>query len=281
MSKAPAFSVGSFEAHLAPRPEAPDNPPFARPVTADARGRLTAPLFAALGECERKRLIELDAAVGERLQLATLWPALRAGTLRVAKVFQHGTREYLLLDEHQAFAQRPEVLDARQERMLERLLSGSSQKAIGIDLGVCPSTVSMSLGMGLDRLGLRCSVSRLPLSLNLVVLSGHRSDFLARGCIVDDASGRRLVSVEWPKCLLLDSLSPSEREVAELLVDGYTAREIARARDVSPRTIANQLASIFTKFKLSGRVQLMAYLAASTLKGAVREASPSGPIMMH
>jgi DNA-binding CsgD family transcriptional regulator len=155
--------------------------------------------------------------------------------------------------------------------MLERLLSGSSQKAIGIDFGVGASTVSMSVGKGLDRLGLRCSVSRLPLVLYLVVLSGRGTGHVARACSSDARTGQRLISVEWPKHSLLGNLSRSERHVAELLVNGLTAREIAAHRTVSPRTVANQLASVFTKFGLSGRVELMAHLAASTLDGEPHE----------
>jgi DNA-binding NarL/FixJ family response regulator len=238
-----------------------------RSALREKRRRLSAPLSATLSEVERTRLIDLDAAHGQRLQLATLWSSLRAGQLHVSKVFQHRAREYMLLEEHQECARQPYGLDARQARMLERLLSGSSQKAIGIDLGVCPSTVSMSVGTGLDRLGLRCSVSRLPLVLYLVVLSGCTTGHVASGCISDATTGQRLISVEWPKHSLLCSLSQCEREVAELLVDGLTAREIAAHRSVSPRTIANQLASVFTKFRLSGRIELMAHLASSTLKG--------------
>ncbi len=283
MSKAPASSEITFEAYVAPlTPDEQSGATHARPATLGInRRRLKAPLSATLNDAERKGLIELDARHGQRLQLSTLWPSLRAGRLHVSKVFQHGTREYMLLDEYQEFTSQPNMLDARQTRILERLLSGSSQKAISIDLGVCSSTVSMSVGSGLSRLGLRCSVSRLPLLLNLMVLSGRSSGYAARGCISDDSTGQRLISVEWPKHSLLDSLSQSEREVAELLVDGLTTREIALQRKVSPRTVANQLASVFTKFRLSGRVELMAYLAASTLRAKTREADPGAPLTVH
>ncbi len=283
MSKAPASSEITFEAFVAPlAPAEQSSPSHNRPSSLGInRRRLKAPLSATLNHADRAQLIALDAAQGQRMQLGTLWPSLRAGRLHVSKVFQHGTREYMLLDEYEDYARQPNMLDARQTRILERLLSGSSQKAISIDLGVCSSTVSMSVGSGLSRLGLRCSVSRLPLLLNLMVLSGRNSGYVARGCISDDSTGQRLISVEWPKHSLLDHLSQSEREVAELLVDGLTTREIAVQRNVSPRTVANQLASVFTKFRLSGRVEFMAHLAASTLRGKLHEADPNGAQSVH
>lgn len=57
----------------------------------------------------------------------------------------------------------------------------------------------------------------------------------------------------WP-----DTLTPAERAVAEMLLDGASNAEIAAARGTSERTVTNQVASIFRKANASSRVELAA-----------------------
>ena len=58
------------------------------------------------------------------------------------------------------------------------------------------------------------------------------------------------------------SLTKAERAVALLVLDGRTDAEIAAARGVSKRTVANQVASIFRKLDVSSRVELATRLRA-------------------
>ena len=60
---------------------------------------------------------------------------------------------------------------------------------------------------------------------------------------------------------LLDRLTPAERSAVQRLCEGLSNREIARARRVSPRTIANQIASAFRKLEVGSRAELVARLA--------------------
>lgn len=60
-------------------------------------------------------------------------------------------------------------------------------------------------------------------------------------------------------------LSPAEREVAALAAAGLGNAAIARCRGTSERTVANQMASILRKLKVSSRYELAALLALSTL----------------
>jgi DNA-binding CsgD family transcriptional regulator len=55
------------------------------------------------------------------------------------------------------------------------------------------------------------------------------------------------------------SLSAAERAVAELAARGLSNTEIARARRVATRTIANQLAGVYRKLGVSGRRELRAW----------------------
>lgn len=51
-------------------------------------------------------------------------------------------------------------------------------------------------------------------------------------------------------------LTPAERDVAALIVAGRSNAEIARARRVSVRTIANQVAAILRKMNVASRFEL-------------------------
>ena len=55
------------------------------------------------------------------------------------------------------------------------------------------------------------------------------------------------------------ALSAAERDVAELAARGLSNTEIARARRVATRTIANQLAGVYRKLGVSGRRELRAW----------------------
>ena len=56
------------------------------------------------------------------------------------------------------------------------------------------------------------------------------------------------------------SLTNAERAVAVLVLEGRSDAEIATARGVSKRTVANQLASVFKKLDVCSRVELAARL---------------------
>jgi DNA-binding CsgD family transcriptional regulator len=56
-------------------------------------------------------------------------------------------------------------------------------------------------------------------------------------------------------------LSAGESAVVALAARGRSNAEIARARNISPRTVANQLAASYRKLGVSGRRELRARLA--------------------
>jgi DNA-binding CsgD family transcriptional regulator len=60
----------------------------------------------------------------------------------------------------------------------------------------------------------------------------------------------------------LDSLTASERRIAEYASDGLTNREIAQTLFITTRTVEGHLTSIFRKLHLSSRNELGAILAA-------------------
>jgi DNA-binding NarL/FixJ family response regulator len=56
----------------------------------------------------------------------------------------------------------------------------------------------------------------------------------------------------------LADLTPAELAVAHAMLEGLTTQEIAQRRCVSPRTVANQLSSIYQKLRISSRYELIA-----------------------
>ncbi len=61
----------------------------------------------------------------------------------------------------------------------------------------------------------------------------------------------------------LDSLTASERRIAELASQGLTNREIAQTLFVTARTVEGHLTSIFRKLQLDSRNELPAMLASA------------------
>jgi DNA-binding NarL/FixJ family response regulator len=59
----------------------------------------------------------------------------------------------------------------------------------------------------------------------------------------------------------VESLTPSERRVAEMAAEGPTNREIAQALFVTPKTVEVHLSSVYRKLGINARSQLAAALA--------------------
>ena len=62
----------------------------------------------------------------------------------------------------------------------------------------------------------------------------------------------------------LDSLTASERRIAELASQNFTNREIAQTLFITARTVEGHLTSVFRKLQLDSRNDLPAALAGGT-----------------
>jgi DNA-binding NarL/FixJ family response regulator len=79
--------------------------------------------------------------------------------------------------------------------------------------------------------------------------------------IEGDGPGERLLlRYRCPTWRLPQTLSAAERSVVLDLLGGASRRDIALSRGTSPRTVANQMASIFRKLRVGSRVELLAVL---------------------
>jgi DNA-binding NarL/FixJ family response regulator len=81
---------------------------------------------------------------------------------------------------------------------------------------------------------------------------------LAATPFVEDGEEFILLSYPVARPRSWDRLSDAERAVAEALLEGQSNAEIAAARGVAVRTIANQVASIFRKLGVRSRTELAA-----------------------
>jgi DNA-binding NarL/FixJ family response regulator len=81
---------------------------------------------------------------------------------------------------------------------------------------------------------------------------GTRITRLAKGLILVS------VPVDAPLDASADKLGKAEKAVVELVLRGLSNAAIARERDCSPRTVANQIASAYKKLGVASRRELFA-----------------------
>ncbi|MDX2056099.1 MAG: helix-turn-helix transcriptional regulator [Polyangiaceae bacterium] len=219
----------------------------------------------------RDIVLWLDSGASSPRAAEATWSALMSGERRVVDAFCDNARAYLVLERRTVRVPQAEALLPRYVEMLKRLLSGQSQKAISIDLGVTPSTVALSLSRCMARLGLACRAQNLPLALALL---GQAANFglptadVRVSCYEAGQLRYEIVSVARPDLGLPSILSTAEQAVARQVLEGTTHTEAAELRGTSRRTIANQLSAIFRKLGVSGRFELMRRLQTASFSQA-------------
>jgi DNA-binding CsgD family transcriptional regulator len=86
--------------------------------------------------------------------------------------------------------------------------------------------------------------------------SGRPADIRASSLQVGD--GKYVLLSFARSSSVADNLTPAERQVALAALAGLSTADIARMRGSSPRTVANQLATLFRKLGVSSRAELAA-----------------------
>ena len=173
--------------------------------------------------------------VAEELELARTWGAPRAlgAALRAAGLIEGGKGGLALLEE------------------AVQVLSGSPAK-------LEHAKARTELGAALRRANRRSQArEQLRHAVELATICGA-TELAARAERELLATGAR------PRRVALsgvDSLTPSERRVAEMAADGPTNREIAQALFITQRTVEVHLTSIYRKLAINSRSQLATALA--------------------
>jgi DNA-binding CsgD family transcriptional regulator len=198
----------------------------------------------------------------ETISLSTLWAELIGGICKVEDA-EFSERSCALIVT--SARDRPSVaMPSRHADILERSLIDGARKSVAFDLGLCPSSVAEILKHAFVFMGLSCWPSRIPL---LLVIAAHarRMRELDRCAVVvtvdEGRFSRRTISVSRPDNELASRLTPAEYAVTRLLVEGRSYAEMARLRETSTRTVANQLATAFHRLGVSGRAELLCLLA--------------------
>jgi DNA-binding CsgD family transcriptional regulator len=167
-------------------------------------------------------------------------------------------------------------LPARDIEILERSLLEGVRKSVAADFGLCPSSVAEILRRCFAFMGLSCWPSRIPLLLVMAAHAKAASPSPRAEKIVlaqNQQFLRQSISAARPDNELAKCLSPAELAVTRLLIEGRSYAEVARLRQTSRRTVANQLASGFHRLGISGRAELLCLLAKQ--KVASWQAPPS------
>ncbi len=157
-------------------------------------------------------------------------------------------------------------ISQRNQLILEQLCLGVSAKAVAINNGLSNSTVAGVLKQSLGALGLK-DTARLPLALAMLIHSA-RGD---TGVAMERVSGwtRRGVHCEILGATLpslAPTLSPAVRDVVCMHAQGHSHARIAIRRRTSTRTVANQLATAFSRLGISSRAGLLLYLSRASAR---------------
>jgi DNA-binding CsgD family transcriptional regulator len=185
---------------------------------------------AALAMLQLDRAAEARELAAEELELARTWgaPRVLGAALRAAGLVEGGSDGITLLQE---------AVD---------VLDGSPAK-------LEHAKARTELGAALRRANRRSAAREyLRRAVELARICGA-APLAARAETELFATGAR------PRRLALtgvDSLTPSERRVADMAAEGPTNREIAQALFVTPKTVEVHLSSVYRKLGISSRSQL-------------------------
>lgn len=209
-----------------------------------------------------------EAAVGGALALAStegcaaLWSQLVRHELEVAARFTTGEREYLVLGPSTL---RSEPLCGRRLQILESVLRGAGRKAMAYELGISPSTVAQALSSALRDMGLGCSPARIP-PLLVVLARAARGERVGPGIAtapLEHDGASYVVVAKDIDCPLFRVLAPAQRAVLRQVIHGSSYADIAARRRTSSRTVANQVAAACRRLGVSGRSDLVQFVASA------------------
>jgi DNA-binding NarL/FixJ family response regulator len=230
--------------------------------SSDRAVRSTRPLLVDAG-CTRPSLSSLErTAIVRATSAASLCDPgeVLSGRWRWVDRFERGAIQFFVArEEHRG----RRGLSGRERAVLAGAAEGLSNKEIAFAIGVAPSTVSSHLVRGLRRLGIDDFAT-------LAELHGSGRD--VRSVRV---ASRVFLVVRRPlerRLGFAGLLTDAENGVAELATAGLSNLEIARLRNTSVRTVANQMASIFRKLRIGSRraLSIRCSLVAGTTESGVR-----------
>jgi len=211
----------------------------------------------------RSSALQALGASGTAWPLGTVWVDLVEGRSKAVDWFCAEKQCVLIL----RVTLEPEPAEFRNAwrnlEILRRVLHGHAQKAIAIEFGISPSTVTTAATQCAAAMGFDCSARRIPIVLMMAAHEEARrgARTLARTTTFEhEGATYRVLGTGRPDASLLSSLSQAERDIVELLVERRSNSEIGRIRSTSTRTVANQLSSVLRKLEVPGRIGVLSKL---------------------
>jgi DNA-binding CsgD family transcriptional regulator len=199
------------------------------------------------------RLLPFDSAAGGRVSVPppssaerarTLWRGLIAGRSTMIDHFDREGARHLIIVENPGLGLGG--LSRREREILARACSGAPVKRIALELALGPSTIATHLAQAAHKLGFP--------NRNALIQASNAIESLSARCI------EQLGLIRFPiiSAPLETKLSRAEHRILLAVLRGESNEEIARSRCTSPRTVANQIASIYRKLDVSSRHELAA-----------------------
>lgn len=222
----------------------------------------------------RSAVRALDRARGplrrrDELEALNLWQGLVSGKWTLVDRFESDGKHYVIAHRNEDRLAPALGLAPLDQQVAAHAATGQANKLIAYQLGLNPATVSTILNRVCKKLRLESKTQLAALGATLGVGAGTVTGKpTATPAVIAQVgpNGPRLgivTSVDGGASGL-ESLSQAELACAQLVVAGSSNLEIARTRGVSPRTVANQLASVYQKLGLGGRAELAARLGWAT-----------------
>jgi len=184
---------------------------------------------------------------------AGAWDSLLRGEWVVAEHSEGASSRTTLARSAAAhFAQ--EALNAGEIRMATRRARGQPVKSIAIELGCSDAAVHRCIASVMRKLQVRSQA-------DLVALLQERSPWgLTASRSRSSAEDLLVLTYPMPFWALPPCLTRAEQGIVLDLIGGASQCDIGKARGSSPRTVANQVASIFRKLNVCSRIELFVAL---------------------
>jgi DNA-binding NarL/FixJ family response regulator len=223
-------------------------------------------------------------------EAAAIWQAVITGRWSLVEQFDSEGYRCFLATPNPPNGPGTSALSERERQIVSHASRGYSNKHIAYELGLCSSTVAAQLTSAARKLNVS---SRETLLHAFAVLGEAAPDRMAPDRVGVDLHGddptapthnddhpaiqvvqfrhedheyamiRIAIAPHLPA-----SLTAAEAEVASLAIEGLSNAAIARRRDTSVRTVANQLRSIYSKLAVGSRRQLRSRFSSRRSLGA-------------
>lgn len=190
---------------------------------------------------------------GGLLSMSDVWQQLVTGQMFIARTYATVGRCFVLTESRD----RPRRAAPQELAVLERVLTGEQPKVVAAELGVSLPTVCQYCRNALDTFCNFTTPSRASTFIVMAAFAGQGITMPSPVFHGVDHSGYTVLSVALPDAELRCRLSKTELTVAHALIQGKSHAEICAERGTSPRTVANQLSSIYRKLGVSGRREFL------------------------